>query len=65
MYNTNQTINNGIITDKAISFEKTLPKMDVNKNKTINEANKILFFWCIFIAPTTFQIALYHISNLM
>jgi len=44
MYNTNQTINNGIITDKAISFEKTLPKMETNKNKTINEANKILFF---------------------
>ena len=65
MYNTNQTINNGIIIDKSISFEKTLPKMDVNKNKTINEANKILFFWCIFIAPTTFQIILYHIIDLM
>ena len=65
MYNTNQTINNGIIIDKAISLEKTLPKMDVNKNKTINEANKILFFWCIFIAPTTFQIILYHIIDLM
>ena len=38
------TINNGIITDKAISFEKTLPEMDTNKNKIINEANKILFF---------------------
>ena len=65
MYNTNQTINNGIIIEKAISFEKTLPKIDVNKNKTINEANKILFFWCIFIVPTTFLFILYHTDNLI
>lgn len=44
MYNTNQTINNGIVIAKAISFGKTLLKMDAKRIRIINETNKILFF---------------------